>query len=139
MRKHLRLIGAVVAGTVFVTLIHLLMTTPIYTAKTTVMILPKEPSGIDPAEALLESRTPPTTVRTYFKTQGESKSRTLAASVVRNLGLNRNTTFTGNGAHPGLFGSMIGGLRQHLHDLVIRRPQARTCRVRDCSASPPIR
>ena len=40
IRKHSRLIAGVMAGAVFVTLIHLLMTTPIYTAQTTVMIQP---------------------------------------------------------------------------------------------------
>ena len=121
VRKHLRLIGAVVAGTVFVTLIHLLMTTPIYTAKTTVMILPKAPSGIDPAEALLEIEAS-YDGSDYFKTQGEIlKSRTLAASVVRNLGLNRNPAFTGSG-RPGLFSTVIGGLRQRLHDLLTPPP-----------------
>ncbi len=122
VRKHLRLIGAVVAGTVFVTLIHLLMTTPIYTAKTTVMILPKAPSGIDPAEALLEIEAS-YDGSDYFKTQNEIlKSRTLAASVVRNLGLNRNPAFTGSGGRPGLFGAVIGGLRQRLHDLLTPPP-----------------
>jgi polysaccharide biosynthesis transport protein len=121
VRKRLRLIAAVVAGTVFVTLLHLLMTTPIYTAETTLMILPKAPSGIDPAEALLEIEAS-YDGSDYFKTQSEIlKSRTLAASVVRNLGLNHNTAFTGSG-RPGLFSSMVGNLRQRLHDLVTPPP-----------------
>ena len=122
VRKHLRLIGGVVAGTVFVTLIHLLMTTPIYTAKTTVMIQPKAPTGIDPAEALVEMEAS-YDGSDYLKTQSEVlKSRTLAASVVRNLGLDRNPDFTGSGGRPGLFGTMIGGLRQRLHDLLSPPP-----------------
>ncbi len=117
LRKHLRLIGAVVAGTVFVTLLHLLMTTPIYTAQTTVMILPKAPTGIDPAEALIEIEAS-YDGSDYFKTQSEIlKSRTLAASVVRNLGLNRNPAFTGSG-RPGLFSAVVGSLRQRVHDLL---------------------
>ena len=121
IRKHLRLIAAVVAGTVFVTLLHLLMTTPIYTAHTTLMILPKAPTGIDPAEALVEIEAS-YDGSDYFKTQSEIlRSRTLAASVVRNLGLNRNPAFTGSG-RPGLFGAMVGGLRQRLHDLLTPPP-----------------
>jgi polysaccharide biosynthesis transport protein len=121
IRKHLRLIGAVVAGTVFVTLLHLLMTTPIYTAQTTVMMLPKAPSGIDPAEALIEIEAS-YDGSDYFKTQSEIlKSRTLAASVVRNLGLNRNSAFTGSG-RPGLFSAMVDGLHQRLHDLLTPPP-----------------
>jgi polysaccharide biosynthesis transport protein len=121
VRKRLRLIAAVVAGTVFVTLIHLLMTTPIYTAETTLMILPKAPTGIDPAEALLEIEAS-YDGSDYFKTQSEIlKSRTLAAAVVRNLGLNHDPAFTGSG-RPGLFSSMIGNLRQRLHDLVTPPP-----------------
>jgi polysaccharide biosynthesis transport protein len=121
IRKHLRLIAAVVAGTVFVTLLHLLMTTPIYTAHTTLMILPKAPTGIDPAEALVEIEAS-YDGSDYFKTQGEIlRSRTLAASVVRNLGLNRNPAFTGSG-RPGLFGAMVGGLRQRVHDLLTPPP-----------------
>ena len=121
IRKHLRLIAAVVAGTVFVTLLHLLMTTPIYTAHTTLMILPKAPTGIDPAEALVEIEAS-YDGSDYFKTQSEIlRSRTLAASVVRNLGLNRNPAFTGSG-RAGLFGTMVGGLRQRLHDLLTPPP-----------------
>lgn len=118
IRKHLRLIGAVVAGTVFVTLLHLLMTTPIYTAQTTMMILPKAPTGIDPAEALIEIEAS-YDGSDYFKTQSEIlKSKTLAASVVRNLGLDRNPAFTDGSGKPGLFSAMITGLRQRLHDLL---------------------
>ncbi|HLK86432.1 MAG TPA: polysaccharide biosynthesis tyrosine autokinase [Candidatus Binataceae bacterium] len=121
IRKHLRLIGGVVAGTVFVTLLHLLMTTPIYTAQTTVMILPKSPSGLDPTEALLEIEAS-YDGSDYFKTQTEIlKSRTLAASVVRNLGLNSNPSFNGS-ERPGLFTTMVGGLRQRLHDLISPPP-----------------
>jgi len=121
IRKHLRLIGAVVAGTIFVTLLHLLMTTPIYTAQTTVMILPKAPTGIDPAQALIEIEAA-YDGSDYFKTQSEIlKSRTLAASVVRNLGLNRNPAFTGSG-RPGLFSAVVGGLRRRLHDLLSPPP-----------------
>jgi capsular exopolysaccharide synthesis family protein len=123
VRKRLRLIAAVVAGATFVTLLHLMMTTPIYTAQTTIMILPKAPSGIDPAAALIEIEAS-YDGSDYFKTQSEIlKSKTLAASVVRNLGLNRNTAFTGIG-RPGLFTAMIGGLRQRLHDLLTPPPGA---------------
>jgi polysaccharide biosynthesis transport protein len=121
VRKHLRLIAAVVAGTIFVTLLHLMMTTPIYTAQTTVMIMPKSPSGLDPAEALLEIQAS-YDGSDYLKTQSEIlRSRTLAASVVRNLGLNRNPSFTGSGS-PGLFSSVIVGMRQRLHDLIASPP-----------------
>ena len=121
IRKHVRLIGAVVAGTVFMTLLHLLMTTPIYTAQTTVMILPKSPSGLDPTEALLEIEAS-YDGSDYFKTQTEIlKSRTLAASVVRNLGLNSNPAFNGSG-RPGLFTALVGGLRQRLHDMISPPP-----------------
>ena len=121
VRKRLRLIAAVVAGTTFITLIHLLNTTPIYTAQTTMMILPKAPSGIDPAEALLEIEAS-YDGSDYFKTQSEIlKSKTLAASVVRNLGLNRNPAFNVS-ERPGLFSSMLGGLHQRLHDLLASPP-----------------
>jgi polysaccharide biosynthesis transport protein len=117
VRKHLRLIAALVAGTVFVTLLHLLMTTPIYTAETTLMIMPKAPTGIDPAQAMIEIEAA-YDGSDYFKTQSEIlKSRTLAASVVRNLGLNRNPAFTGSG-RAGLFSTMIGDMRQRVHDLM---------------------
>src|SRR5207245_10811061 len=68
VRKHLRLIAAIVAGTTFVTLLHLMMTTPIYTAQTTVMLLPKAPSGIDPAQALIKIEAS-YDGSDYFKTQ----------------------------------------------------------------------
>src|ERR1700693_2845249 len=85
------------------------------------MILPKAPTGIDPAEALVEIEAS-YDGSDYFKTQSEIlKSRTLAASVVRNLGLNRNPALTGSG-RPGLFSAVGGGLRQRLHDLVSPPP-----------------
>ncbi len=120
VHKHLRLIGALAGGTVVLTLLYLLMTTPIYTAQTTVMILPKAPTGIDPAEALVEIEAS-YDGSDYIKTQTEIlKSRTLAAQVIRNLGLERNRGFTGNG--PGLLSSVIANLRQWAHDLTTPAP-----------------
>jgi succinoglycan biosynthesis transport protein ExoP len=120
VRKHLRLIGAIAGGTVLVTLLHLLMTTPIYTAQTTVMILPKAPTGIDPAEALIEIEAS-YDGSDYIKTQTQIlKSRTLAAQVVRNLGLDRNRSFAGG--KPGLLSSVIVNVRLWAHDLITTPP-----------------
>src|SRR5262249_32137923 len=65
----------------------------------------------------------------YFKTQAEIlKSRTLAASVVRNLGLRNNSAFTGSG-RPGLFTAMVGDLRQRMHDLTSTQPSTNAPRA----------
>lgn len=119
--KRLWLIGAVVGTTLFITLVHLIMTPAIYTAQTTVMILPKAPTGLDPAEALVEIEAS-YDGSDYFKTQSEIlKSRTLAAAVIRNLGLDRNPAFTGSG-RPGLLAGAIGKLHLLAHDLLTRTP-----------------
>ena len=139
IRKHSRLIAGVTAGAVFVTLIHLLMTTPIYTAQTTVMIQPKAPTGIDPAEALLAIEAS-YDGSDYFKTQSEIlKSRTLAASVVRNLGLDRSPAFTGRGASGTV--QLDGGrpASAFARSAERRHRRARTLRARGYSASLPIR
>ncbi|HZO80778.1 MAG TPA: polysaccharide biosynthesis tyrosine autokinase [Candidatus Binataceae bacterium] len=117
VRKHLRLICAVAGGVVLVTLLHLVMTTPIYTAQTTVMILPKAPTGIDPAEALIEIEAA-YDGSDYIKTQTEIlQSRTLAAQVVRNLGLDRNPAFAGGKSGSLSLAGLFNNLRLWAHNL----------------------
>lgn len=124
VRKRLGLICAITAATLLLTLLHLLMAKPIYTAKTTVMILPRATTGIDPAQALLEIEAS-YDGSDYLKTQTQIlKSRTLAAQVVRDLGLARNPSFVGSG-EPGLFDTVMGNLRKMLHDLVASAPAGR--------------
>lgn len=120
VRKHLGLICAITGGTVLLTLLHLMMTKPIYTAETTLMIMPRSASGIDPAEALLQIEAS-YDGSDYIKNQTQIlESRTLAAQVIRNLGLERNHNFEGSG--PGLVGSIINNARRWAHDLTTRPP-----------------
>lgn len=139
VHKHLRLICLVAGATVLITLLRLLMTTPIYTAQTTVMILPKAPTGIDPAEALVEIEAA-YDGSDYIKTQTQIlQSRTLAAQVVRKLGLGRNPEFAGG--TPGLFSvaGLINNLRLWAHDLITpQTPGGRAPRVGLLGVSPDL-
>ena len=94
--KHSWLIAAFFFGTVLATTLVVLTMTPIYTAETTLLIERKAPQVVDVQQALSESLGPDE--YDYYKTQYQIlKSRVLAAQVIRELGLEKNGLFTGEG------------------------------------------
>jgi polysaccharide biosynthesis transport protein len=81
MRKHLWLIAIFCFGTVLTAASVILMTTPIYTAATTLLIERKPPQVLDMRDVLSEPLGPDE--YDFYKTQYEIlKSRTLATWVV---------------------------------------------------------
>lgn len=100
IRKHSRLIAVFFFGTVLTTALVISMMTPIYTAKTMLLIERKSPRVVDIQQALSEPQGPEED--DYYKTQYEIlKSRSLAARVIREQGLEKNGLFTGNGRKEG--------------------------------------
>jgi len=122
VRKHLGLIAAVSGAVVFLTMLHVYIAQPMYTAQTTIMIQPRPPTGLDPTEALIEIESA-YDGSDYFKTQTEIlRSETLAAAVIRNLGLQHDPAFVGRAQGPGLFARMLEGFRATAHSVVSHSP-----------------
>jgi polysaccharide biosynthesis transport protein len=100
IRDHLRIIALFCFGTVLIAALLILMMTPIYTAETTLLIERKSPQVLDIREVLSEPLGPDE--YDFYKTQYEIlKSRTLAALVIREQGLETNSVFTGEGSEKG--------------------------------------
>ena len=101
LRKHLWLITLFFFGTVLATALVVLTTARIYTAESTLLIERKGPQVLDIQQALSESLA--SDEYDYYRTQYEIlKSRALAAQVIREQGLEKNSLFTGEGREAGL-------------------------------------
>lgn len=105
VRKHYRLIVAVLVGVVTIVMIKVMTETPIYTAETTIMIQPAAQSGSsNTLEDLVQLEAASNDSDQYYKTQcAILQSRGLAALVIKNLGLEHNPAFVGAPATPGVF------------------------------------
>jgi polysaccharide biosynthesis transport protein len=100
IRKHLRLIAVFCFGTVLIAALVIMMMTPIYTAETVLLIERNTPQVLDIREVL--SDPPGMDESNFYKTQYEIlKSRTLAAWVIREQGLETNSILTGEGNEKG--------------------------------------
>src|ERR1700735_2691548 len=109
IRKHLSMIVAIFVGVTALTLIKLLMETPMYTAEATILIKPGTPQifGNQVSNNNEDSEGPSDDFDTYNKTQYEIlKSRSLAENAIRNEGLEK--VLSPNAGKPGLgwFGSI---------------------------------
>jgi succinoglycan biosynthesis transport protein ExoP len=96
LRKHKAIIATCFFGAVIIATVVLVMTTPIYTASTTLLIERKEPRVVDVKNVLSESQE--SDADDYYKTQYEIlKSRSLAAQTIREQGLEKSVVLTGDG------------------------------------------
>jgi polysaccharide biosynthesis transport protein len=120
IRKHLRLIIAMVVGVVTLTAVKVMTQTPIYTAETTIMIEPQaSQGGSDALENLVSIEAAAENSDQYYKTQcAILESRGLAASVIRTLGLMHNPAFAGKGAAPGAVEELSASVKGSLQDLI---------------------
>ncbi len=101
IRKHLRLIVAIFLVTELGTFAFLLMRTPIYTSASTIRIEREAPEVLESKQQ--QNGEPDNAVDAFYKTQYEMlRSRSLAARVIRDLGLEHNATFTGADEKPSL-------------------------------------
>ncbi len=104
IRKHLRLIVAMFLVTELGTFAFLLMKTPIYTGASTIRIEREVPEVL---ESKQQNGEPDNAIDAFYKTQYEMlRSRSLAARVIHDLGLENNATFTGADKEPSLTGTV---------------------------------
>jgi succinoglycan biosynthesis transport protein ExoP len=120
IRKHLRLIIAMVVGVITLTAVKVMTQTPIYTAETTIMIEPQaSQGGSDALENLVSIEAAAENSDQYYKTQcAILESRGLAASVIRTLDLTHNPAFAGKTAQPGAVEQLGANVKGSLQDLI---------------------
>src|SRR5271156_3301056 len=109
IRKHLSMIVAIFVGVTLLTLIKLLMETPMYTAEATILIKPGTPQifGNQVSANNEDSGEQTDDFDTYNKTQYEIlKSRSLAESAIRNEGLEKVLAPNAGRPRAGWFGSV---------------------------------
>jgi len=113
IRRHLKLIASIVAGALLLTGLVVLTMTPIYTAKSTILVESQAPRVLDIRELMGE--VPGGDESDYFKTQEEIlKSRSLAAQVIRDLGLDSNPMFSSRAQSPGFIGELWAAVTSFL-------------------------
>jgi len=117
VRKHYRLVVAVVAGIVTLTMIKVMTETPMYEAETTIMVQPSTGGGgSDTLENLVQIEAAANNSDQYFKTQcAILESRGLAASVIKTLDLEHNKNFAGKPASPGIITSLVKRFHRAIH------------------------
>ena len=109
IRKHIRLIIAIFLVTELATFAFLLTRTPIYTSSSTIRIEREAPEVL---ESKQQNGEPDNAVDAFYKTQYEMlRSRSLAARVIRDLGLEHNATFTGADKRPSLTSAATNWIR----------------------------
>ena len=121
VKKHSRLVVAFFLGVVFSALAALWMMTPIYTAKTTLLIERNPPRVVDIPQVLSESVAPDE--HDYYKTQYEIlKSRRLAAQVIQEQGLQKNPLFS-EPENTGFVTDLWASAKQRLEEFFPVSPQ----------------
>ena len=117
VRKHYRLVIAMLAGVVTLTMVKVMTETPLYEAETTIMIEPSaHGGGTDTLENLVQIEAAANNSDQYYKTQcAILQSRGLAANVIKALGLEHNVNFAGKAPAPGLFASIYKRLSGGAH------------------------
>jgi capsular exopolysaccharide synthesis family protein len=126
IHRHLKLIVSLVAAALLVTALMVVTTTRIYTAKSTLLIEPQAPKVLDVRE--IDSEPAGSEEHDYFKTQEEIlKSRSLAAQVIRNLGLETNSALSEGDQ------GFIGGVWSNLRSLLSQSAETAPVRRQDTS------
>ncbi|HEY1851930.1 MAG TPA: polysaccharide biosynthesis tyrosine autokinase [Candidatus Binataceae bacterium] len=122
IRKHYRLVIAMLAGVVTLTMIKVMTETPMYEAETTIMVEPAaQAGGTDTLENLVQIEAAANNSDQYYKTQcAILESRGLAATVIKKLDLEHNVNFAGKPATPGLFANLTKKFRRAIHEKTAR-------------------
>ncbi len=117
VRKHYRLVVAMTAAVITLTMVKVMMETPMYEAETTIMIEPSADSGgTDALENLVQIEAAANNSDQYYKTQcAILESRGLAADVIKALDLEHNVSFAGRQSAPGLLASIIKRFHTAVH------------------------
>jgi succinoglycan biosynthesis transport protein ExoP len=122
IRKHYRLVVAIMMAVVTLTMVRVMSETPLYQAETTIMIEPSaQGSGTDTLENLVQIEAAANNSDEYYKTQcAILESRGIAAGVIRTLGLERNPAFAGKPSTPDLFTRLEAILKRATHKRAAR-------------------
>lgn len=117
IRKHYRLVVAVLVGVVTLTMVKVMSETPLYEAETTIMIEPSaQGGGTDTLENLVQIEAAANNSDQYYKTQcAILESRAIAAGVIKTLGLEHNPIFAGTPSRPGLITRLERKLTGAMH------------------------
>ena len=123
-RKHKWRIAVCFVAAVTIATVSVLMATPLYTARAKLVIDRKGPQVVNVQQVLSESIE--SDEHNYYQSQYEMlKSRSLAADVIRELGLEKNPVFAGSGA------SALGQLWSGLTALVSGRSGPSNAKAND--------
>jgi polysaccharide biosynthesis transport protein len=108
IRRHMTLIVTIAACALLISAVAVFTVTPTYTANAMILIEPQAPQVLDIKQLMVE---PPTgEEHDYYKTQyALLRSRSLAAEVIHDLGLEQNPLFSDSGHPQGLFAMLWGG------------------------------
>jgi succinoglycan biosynthesis transport protein ExoP len=122
MRKHLWLIAACCFGTMLVTALVVLMTVPLYTAETTLLIERQAPQVLDIREVLAEPLM--SQEDSFYKTQHTIlQSRSLAAQVIQEQQLETDPAFTGEGQDKGFGARLLAHVQGWVKGLLLPPPK----------------
>ncbi len=126
VRKHYRLVIAMLAGVVTLTMIKVMTETPMYEAETTIMVEPAAQSGgTDTLENLVQIEAAANNSDQYYKTQcAILESRGLAATVIKTLDLQHNANFAGKPSTPGLFANLMKKIHRAMYGKNARNERA---------------
>ena len=109
VRRHARLILTLFFVAELLTFLILLIKTPLYTGLSTMLIESETPDVLEPKAGA--DRNAPENTNSFYKTQYEIlKSRTLAASVIHTLELDKNSAFNGPEPKPGVFRRVLSSV-----------------------------
>ena len=114
IRKHQSLVLALLVLMLTVTGLVVFTMTPVYTAESTLLIERQAPQVLD-MKGLTNEAQEGADQTDYYKTQYEIlRSRSLAAQVIRSMGLAQNALFTGDSQRSGLLTGTIAQLKRLL-------------------------
>jgi polysaccharide biosynthesis transport protein len=122
VKKHRWLILVMGAAMTIIVALRVSMTTPLYTAQSTIMLKPGSPELLENRGGVQGGPEAYDDPDTFIKTQCEIlKSRTLAAYVIEQTGLAQDPDFVGKKTKPGPIESFFKGIRDDI--LGARQPQ----------------
>ena len=123
IRLHLILILAFTACVMLLVGIFVFTETPLYTSGSLILIEPQPPQVLDIKQLMVEANDD--SDHDYYKTQyALLKSRSLAAQVIRDLGLQDNPWFNGSNQPKGLLGGHWSSFKSWARGLSSERTQA---------------
>jgi polysaccharide biosynthesis transport protein len=113
IRRHLSLIVTITLSALLIAGVAIFVITPTYMATALILIEPQPPQVLDMKELMVEP--PGGEEHDYYKTQyALMRSRSLAAGVIHDLGLQDNPLFDSSHKPLGMFGSLYANFKSWL-------------------------